>query len=253
MTGGQMIKEPPILQDPKLFGYLQEMARQVNFALAQADEATVKIVERAVSQGVSQSEKTQLAQQAQEALKLRQLIIQTADVIYKEFNQIITDLGSVYVAQSEFGTYKEETSQTIAATAAGTLQELSRTQNIVSEIDTSFKEYVTTTSGYIRTGFLFEDVDPDTGQDVWRIGVAVGENINVEIDGETVLDKKNLCATFTSNRLSFWQNGEEVAYFSNKKLYVQDVEYTNRLSVGAWEFKRDDNEGLVIRYTGAAT
>lgn len=254
MTGGQMIKEPPRIADPTLFSYLQEMTRQVNFALAQVNEATVKVVEKAVSQEVSQSEKSQLARQAQEALKLRGLIEQTATEIYHTYDEIIRNLSSEYVAISEFGTYKENAERLITETAEGTLDQFEKTQTITSlkETQASFKEYRTTTSGYIRTGFLFEDTDPDTGQLIQRIGVAVGENFHVDIDGQTALDKNNLCATFTSNRLSFWQNGNEVAYFSNKKLYVQDVEYTNRLSVGKWEFKRDANDGLVIRYTGAA-
>ena len=44
-----------------------------------------------------------------------------------------------------------------------------------------------------------------------------------DVDGETVVDQNNFRATFTAQRLSFWQDANEVAYVSNNRLYIRCV------------------------------
>ena len=236
MTGGQMVKEPPRIADEKLMAYLQEMARQVNFALAQTEAATVRIVEKAVSSGMKEAEKSQLEKQMAEAVKLRSLIQQTATEIYEDMEKISTELHGSYVAISEWGTLMDTLESRITATAEG-IQSL-------QEGAASFEVFKTESLQYIKTGLLyFEGTEP-------RYGVAVGETLTkVTVDGEEIFDRQNLCATFTSDKLAFWVGGAEVAYVSNNKLFIGDAEVTNRLNVGKWQFKRDANDGLVIRYT----
>lgn len=47
-----------------------------------------------------------------------------------------------------------------------------------------------------------------------------------------------------NDKISFLQNGQEVAYFSNKKLYVTDAEYTNSLQIGNFAFTPRQNGNL---------
>ena len=246
MTGGQMIKEPPRTGDEKLYAYMQEMVRQVNFALAQTEAATVRIVEKAVSSGMKEAEKSQLEKQMAEAVKLRSLIQQTATEIYEDMEKISTELHGSYVAISEWGTLMDTLESRITATAEGILQEYGYESTIQSlqEGAASFEVFKTESLQYIKTGLLyFEGTEP-------RYGVAVGETLTkVTVDGEEIFDRQNLCATFTSDKLAFWVGGVEVAYVSNNKLFIGDAEVTNRLNVGKWQFKRDANDGLVIRYT----
>jgi hypothetical protein len=51
-----------------------------------------------------------------------------------------------------------------------------------------------------------------------------------EVDGVEVFNKY---ARFTSDRLSFFdQNGNEVAYISDKKLYISHIEVTGSYNIG---------------------
>ena len=48
----------------------------------------------------------------------------------------------------------------------------------------------------------------------------------------------------TNEKLSFTQNSTEIAYISNRCLYVTDVEVLNRLRIGNWEFTPRSNGNL---------
>jgi hypothetical protein len=54
------------------------------------------------------------------------------------------------------------------------------------------------------------------------------------IDGKILLGElgNELELVIDKERISFFQDGAEVAYFSNRKLYVTDGEYTHSLRVG---------------------
>ena len=49
------------------------------------------------------------------------------------------------------------------------------------------------------------------------------------------------------DRISFLQNNAEVAYFTNKKLYVTDGEYTNSLTHGNFAFIPRENGNLFFK------
>ena len=80
-------------------------------------------------------------------------------------------------------------------------------------------------------------------------GVAVGQGLTVtDVDGETVVDQNNFRATFTAQRLSFWQDANEVAYVSNNRLYITNITVLEGMSIGEWEISSEN--GLVIRWMG---
>lgn len=247
MTGGQMIIEPPPLDDLRLYTYLQQMTRQINFALGETEKATITVVEKALSESAGEADKAKGEQQAREMLKLRGLIQQTATYVQEEMQRIDASLERDYVAWAEAGTIFEKEKLAFEATAQGILQSYALKSEVTSleEEQASFGSYVTDTQQYIRTGFLYNDEVAGP-----RYGVAVGEKLTtVVVDGREVLKRENLAATFTSDRLSFWQNEKEVAYVSNSKLYITNATITDELRVGNWIIKRDaEDYGLVIRY-----
>lgn len=247
MTGGQMIIEPPPLDDLRLYTYLQQMTRQINFALGETEKATITVVEKALSESAGETDKAKGEQQAREMLKLRGLIQQTATYVQEQMAEIRTTLTGEYVARSDIGQIVTEYEREIVQTAEGMLDKY-KLDDLVESVDTglaSFRQYVTHTDGYIKTGFLYRDASGDE-----KLGVAVGENLTtVTVDGKEVLNREKLVATFTSDRLSFWQNEKEVAYVSNSKLYITNATITDELRVGNWIIKRDaEDYGLVIRY-----
>lgn len=199
--------------------------------------------------------------------KLKSLIIKTADTIRSEIEQITIQLGSEYVAVSDFGEYKEEASLEMIATATGILQDynfdskLTAANQLITDANTAIdglnndlisnsqlidalNTYNISSQGYIKTGLLFFDEN-----NVPRYGVAVGEGLTtIEVNGEEILRREGLAATFTSDRLSFWQNDTEVAWVSNNQLYIDEANILSRLFIGKWVISHTN--GFAIKWSG---
>jgi hypothetical protein len=50
----------------------------------------------------------------------------------------------------------------------------------------------------------------------------------------------------SENRLSFYENGSEVAYMSNNKLFISSAEITQSLQIGSVAGRKSSNEGFVF-------
>ena len=182
---------------------------------------------------------------AQQYDTLKSLVVKTADVVRHEMDMLETELASKYLAISEFGKYQEDMTAQIRATAEGIIQQYgfqAQLDDLGSSAD-AFDSYIVKTDQYIKTGLLYYEGT------VPRYGVAVGENLTtVEVDGQQVLTRNNLCATFTSDRLSFWMGGVEVAYVSNNKLYIANAEITGQLITGNWRISHEG--GFTVQWIG---
>lgn len=117
--------------------------------------------------------------------------------------------------------------KTDAETRAATLEgELAKTN-----------ETVRTVTGVIKSGVIGKDRD---GFDV--LGIMIGQT-NRENDVEVY----SAYASFTSNRLSFYDgDGHEVAYISDKMLYITDAEVTGNLTAGG--YMMDTSNGLAFKW-----
>ena len=171
------------------------------------------------------------------------------------------------MANSTFGTYVENAQAEFTATAQSVVQsyqydsQLSAQQegidaladtlgglnSAIGDVNTvinNLETYNITTEQYIKTGLIYFDDD-----NIPRYGVAVGEKLTtVEINGEIVVERSGLAATFTSDRLSFWQNEVEVAYISNNQLYINEANILSRLFIGDWVIDR--SYGFAIKWVG---
>ena len=69
------------------------------------------------------------------------------------------------------------------------------------------------------------------------------------VGGNIVLGEvgNELTLKIQHDRISFLQNNVEVAYFSDRKLYVTDGEYTNSLTLGNFAFMPRANGNLSFR------
>lgn len=232
---------PPQGADLKaLHSYLYRMAEQLNVALSSLDsgnfvQGTREVLEKAKNDSLSA-----------QAENLRALITQTATSVRQQMASLERTLHGSYVAVSDWGTYSKNLTATILANAEGLLQEYGYAAEIESLQDgaTSFDQYLIQTGQYIKTGLLYYD------EGIPRYGVAVGERLTTqEVDGITVLSRQELCATFTSDRLSFWMGGIEVAYVSNNQLYITSAHISSTLTLGGWEMA-NNNGNLLIRWVG---
>lgn len=192
--------------------YLYQLAQQLQWALgtvgtssgqAAAVQTTSKTDASVLPSGV-------VAQSTFNAIK--SLIIKSADIVNAYYEEINLRIEGKYVAQSDFGMFQENTSQQINETSTEVERLFENVQKIITVID----EYsLIETQSRIRAGLL--DYDE---QGVPIYGLEIGQK-NV-IDGAEVFNKY---ARFTSDRLSFYdQNDSEVAYISDNKLFIANVE-----------------------------
>ena len=240
-----MYPTPPVLQGTSsrqledVRRYLFRLVEQLNSS-ADSLPGGVQAVYAPASSGKVRTvgEKTEL-NQVQEELKT--LIIKTASVIQKSVDALQTRLESEYVAQSEFGTFRETMSNEITATAQG-LEQSFRTYSEIMD------NYITTTNGYIRQGVVgYEGLTP-------VIGIAIGQDIKVTGAKETVggveyetIDTTQNMSIWTADKLSFYVSGREVAYFANDALTVTNI-HTGSITMGSWTV--DASGGYSIRWTG---
>ena len=209
---------------------------------------------------------------------IKSLIIKSADIVNAYYDQINTRLEGVYVAESDFGTFAEKTTQQIEETSTSTTQGFENVQAIMTEngsriadIDEDLQDskavitesiqgvqdkvtgvnllledakaqlrgsiedlevYVTGlenviigVSAYLKSGLLDYT---DAGIPIY--GLEIGQSVMDEESGTEVFSKY---ARFTSEKLSFYDsNGIEVAYISDKKLYIKMAHITISLQLG---------------------
>lgn len=68
---------------------------------------------------------------------IKPLIIKSADIINAYYEEINRRLESIYVAQSDFGTFAEQTSQEIRETSTSTTQQFENMQVVISDLNTN--------------------------------------------------------------------------------------------------------------------
>ncbi len=198
---------------------------------------------------------------------IKSLIIKSAEIVDAYYQEINTRLESEYAASSDFGTFKQQMMQEIATTSDGIEQNFANIQEISQEVasellqlDTAINEAkngITTdinlvkedlknvayslveVSANIKSGLLYYDAN---GVPVH--GLEIGQTST--IDGEEVFNK---FARFTAGRLSFYdQNGYEVAYISDYKIYITHAEVTGSLKIGGYLI--DTSKGLTFKWVG---
>lgn len=185
--------------------YLCGLTQQLNLADWSARATLTEISQAIDAESLTQQEKkTTLSGYA----ALRSLIIKTADYAAANSETWSTKLSGSYVALSDFGKYVEQTQLTLSANEKGIEQLYDYTAGVNSR-------FAVTSRQYIKTGLLYyDDVTPVYGVGVGNIETTVTDG------GEQVIDKtQNELLTVTPGKLSFWQEGQEVAYVSGKKLH----------------------------------
>lgn len=205
---------------------------------------------------------------------IKALIIKSADIVNTFYEKLRYRFEGVYVAQSDFGAFKEQTLSEIEGSSTSIDQHYANIQEIASEVasvnsslrdakseaDAAIKDVssevgqldetlrntktevdnsleglkgelqninysLVAVSANLRSGLLYYD-----GDGIPVYGLEVGQK--TMIDGVEVFDK---FARFTSDRLSFYDNNDnEVAYISDRKLYINHAEVTGTFRMGGF-------------------
>lgn len=237
--------------------------------------------------------------------ELKPLIIKSAEIIDVYYEVINKRLEGLYVAQSDFGTYKEQTAQEIENNSTGITQMLTNVQTLetdlndtkvgigsslesineeVGVIDKDLQGVKAGVEGDIKdlsneVGNLdtkIEDAKSALGSDLEKLKNSLDAlnhtliEVNAHIksgllyyDGEIPVyglevgqkntingvETFNKFARFCAGRLSFYdQYGTEVAYISDRKLYITHAEVTGTLRVGGYLI--DTSNGVTFKWVG---
>lgn len=209
LTGGT-----PQEQLGQLQRYLTALAQQLQFAFDAVQGGSPEMTAAPLPP-------RQQEQQRQETLRqLKALILKSAQVTQVLEQQVSKRLEGKYVAVSQFGTYCQETSQTLEANSRElrqTFQNVQQLESTVAGLGSAVREV----NASIRTGEIADGV----------YGVEIGQQ-----EREDGIIRFRRYARLTAEKLSFYDSNEiEVAYVSNRRLYVTAAEIAEvsagRLSV----------------------
>lgn len=231
----------PVDQTRRLQNYLMQVVDELNIALEQVDtKATEAKTAATAAVGGRKTEESPKAT----FNAIKSLIIKSADIVNAYYEEINTRLEGLYVAKSDFGTYTEETAAEIEANSTGIEQLYENMQQIITDIE-NVESTLIEVNAHIKSGLL--EYDEETGVPVY--GLEIGQK--TEIDGQEVFNKY---ARFTADKLSFYDNnGTEVAYISDKKLYIADVEVTGSFKIGGFiDLVRSDGSVVTKWVAGGA-
>jgi hypothetical protein len=222
--------------------YLYQLIPQLQFALQNAGSAgSAESYVVSTPNNVSSAPSTSSSFNAEVAfVELKPLIIKSAEIVQAYYDEISSMLSGEYVAKSDFGTFTEQMEQKITQSSTEVEQAFKDIQQIFSDID-NISFTIAEANAHLRSGLLYYD---ENGVPVY--GLEIGQRNTV--DGEEVFNKY---ARFTSDRLSFYdQNGAEVAYISDYKLYIRSLEITTSYKVGGLLSSVMANGDVVKRWVG---
>lgn len=219
--------------------YMHQLVGELNWALSTVEAAGNGYIPQTIS--VQQSE-TLSPKEAEDTFNsIKALIIKSADIVMAYEKTIMTHFEGKYFAQSDFGTFIEETNRRIEENSKGVTENYTNVQRITNSDGTGtldiLEDNIRTTNAYIKRGLLGYD---NNGNAVY--GVEVGETAE---DG-TFLK----CARFVSDRLSFFDAyGSEVAYIGAGCLYVVGKSiFLGEIQLGG--YKTDTSDGLAFTWIG---
>ena len=253
------VETPPALRgEPQqqialMSSYLFRLSEMLNVALNSLSAGSYTSAAEVQTSRQSGKEKVEVSDATVASYnELRGLINNTSIYVHTELDRLGTELERQYTAISnDWGTFQENISSSIEATAEGIVQSYGYDAEIQTLQDEAagFSAYKISTEGYIRQGFI--DYDENN---IPIVGIAIGQGLTstkVTINGVDYqkIDSTASCAFYTATKVSFRINGQEVAYVSNRKLYIGDVEITGSVVLGG-KWMISTASGLSIKWIG---
>ena len=236
--------------------YLYQFAQELNWALGNIDN---KAEEATNGVKATVEQKNAVAQTQAIYSEVKSLIIKSADIVDAYYEEINRRLEGIYVAQSDFGTYKQETAVTLTANSESIGLMFENQETIQESVD-GIAEDVKTINSVLDT-----DAEGTTiiGSDAWcKIGVLDYEKsgfpiYGMEIGQVNTENKETVYKKFAQYRSDgvhlFDQNGIEVATISDFKLKITNAEIinakiTSSLGLGGYVIRTDN--GVAFKWEG---
>ena len=224
----------PTDQMRQMQSYIYQLAEQLNWALGTLETSTggngvspdIKIEN---SDGLSEKEVENTFN------SIKSLIIKSADIVKAYEETIFEDFNGKYFADSDFGTYLKETNRSITETSEGVQEVYTKTETIEGKVD-GIENETKETNAYIHRGYL--GYHKRLGKDVY--GVAVGQTEDGAYRNYDWFISDGLCL--------FDENGNEVAYINQHKLYITDAVFLGTVQFGG--YKMDTSDGIAFTWIG---
>lgn len=223
--------------------YMYQLVEQLNWALNNID-ITGSGSNTSLAQTSSATPTTQ-DDPISNFNSIKGLIIKSADIVNAYYEKIdnLLKLSGDYTASSEFGTFKEESSNQLSATDKQLRQDLVDKQTIYDENGNIKKELLV--NGHIYSGIIEYAKDGEA-----IVGIEIGQTTK-----DNGVEKFNKFARFTADRLEFYNAinpDEPVAYISDYKLYITHVEITGSLKAGGYVDTITADKGIVTKWMGGS-
>ena len=131
------------------------------------------------------------------------------------------------------------------------VSEISQIQNNIAtmkkETSTSIEQTNKSISAVISSTNILQEKVNGSNETIKNINT----NFGFDAEGMTIGKSDSHFKTKISNeRFSFTENGNEVAYFANKKMYITDGQFTNSMRVGDFAFVPRANGSLDFNKVG---
>ena len=222
-------------QIAQMRSYLYQFAEQLKWALNTIEtnpNGENVVLKDAVGNVLAKTEEAK----AQETFNsIKDLIIKSADIVeaYSEEIDKLLDLNGRYVAQSEFGTYKKDTNQTISANSESITQNLTKGEDIDGRLRKQ--------EGSIRYGSVKTYLTSD------------GETIGIEVgEIDTINDvATSRYATFSAAGIELYDGSTDkppVATISKEKITITSAEFKEKVKMGG--YRLDLTNGIAFKWEG---
>lgn len=218
----------------QISNYLFKLAEVSNYNL---DQSTPECIFRQAAEAVTSAE-SEAIEKGQRAKfgSLRDLIIKSAGSVMISQEEISHSLAGLFVATSDFGTFKKETEQNFSANSESFKSLFKKSE----EISTDLTNYKTEMQNYIFAGY-----DGDT----FALDVGLLKDTYTE-NGKTTENGTPKKIRITPSRLSLFSGDYEAAYLSENAIYFPNANITGgTLNIGSGRFTVD-SEGT-LSATGA--
>lgn len=254
--------------------YLYQLAPQLQWALENVNKRQETFSssdpQRSLAKSVVSSGASNLSPQETFA-SIKALIIKSAEIVEAYSEEISRRLEGEYVAESDFGTFAENTSLDIYENSThidasftniqeiktGVNSSIDELNGAVSQVSSKVGEVETNLSGTIKN--LLADVEATNTylkeiQAAIKIGQIKDGVYGIEVGQKITEDDEevyNKFARFTADRLSFYdKNSIEVAYISDYKLYICNVEITESFQEGGYVDTVQEDGGVITQWVG---
>jgi hypothetical protein len=223
----------PNKQMRQMQSYIYQLAEQLNWALGTLESSSGGNVSPAIKMENGSEVSQKDAENTFNSIKA--LIIKSADIVKAYEETITSNFKGKYFADSDFGTYVKETSRSVVENSEKVIETFNRVEQITGKVN-DIDDEVTKTEAYIKRGHL--GYHERLKKEVY--GVAVGQTEGGVYRNYAWFIPEGLCL--------FNENGTEVAYVSQHKLYIQDAAFLGTVQFGGYRI--DTTDGVAFTWIG---